>query len=494
MSRFSLGKGDECLVCPPSPSRPGWLWLLLLGAVLIWVSMAVMPVSAAPGSDTPGTSGYLVQPGDSLVILAQRFGLSVRALMRLNGLRHPRQLYPGQVLRIPDVTIDLSQTYFVEGEDAMAWLGRWAELEPEVLARRNGLLRMVPLVPGVAVRLPVGTVPCAVPLRSVPWLKRAPRVGGAIWSGRTLAAVLQVNPYPLPSDATLILPPSDNACPEVHGESRRDSMLQTWSLRPQPVTRGEVAVLMIETGAPISSCHVAYLDRSEPCYTGDAPSRQWVTWLGISPLVEPGLYPVTVTFEMPGGPTEVASFSLAVAAGHYDYERIDLPADRQALLDPQRTRLERLKIAELRERRTSERFWTMPFLRPVEAPVTSYYGSRRSYGAGFTSYHAGVDFRAQVGEPVSAPAAGQVVLAEPLVVRGRAVVIDHGWGIVSGFWHLSAIEVSVGEWVSAGQRVGQVGNTGLSTGPHLHWELWVNGVAVNPLSWVDPESALVWEE
>ena len=100
--------------------------------------------------------------------------------------------------------------------------------------------------------------------------------------------------------------------------------------------------------------------------------------------------------------------------------------------------------------------------------------------------HEGEDLSAAAGTPVSAPAAGTVVLAEPLFVRGNAVVLDHGQGVYSGYWHLSELAVTVGERVTVGQRLGAVGSTGLSTGAHLHWELHVAGVAVDPLQWVEP--------
>lgn len=467
--------------------------LFLLLIAFGWMAGAAVPASAASSSDNPMGASYFVQPGDSLVVLARRFGLPVREIMRLNGVQHPRELYPGQVLEIPNAAIDFSHLYFVEEGDALAWLGRWTGLEPEALAQRNRMVRTAPLMPGQAVRLSVRPSWCAIPVHSASLLTRAPRLAGSVLSGQALASVLRLNPYPLPNDATLVLPTLDGACPEVRRDSG-GSLLQKWFIRPQPVVRGEVGMLAVETQGVVG-CSVAYLDRSEPCYAMDSQAESWIAWLSIPPLSEPGLYTVTVTLEAAGfGGAEAISLPLSVAAGRYDYERIDLPADRRVLLDPQRTLAERAKITELRKLRTADRFWEVPFLRPLEAPVTSFYGSRRSYGTGFTSYHAGVDFRAQAGEPVFAPAAGRVVLAEPLVVRGHAVIIDHGWGVVSGFWHLSAIEVEVGELITAGQRVGLVGNTGLSTGPHLHWELWVNGVAVNPLSWVAPESALEWGE
>jgi murein DD-endopeptidase MepM/ murein hydrolase activator NlpD len=80
--------------------------------------------------------------------------------------------------------------------------------------------------------------------------------------------------------------------------------------------------------------------------------------------------------------------------------------------------------------------------------------------------------------------AGVVILAENLPVRGNATIIDHGWGVITGYWHQSEIYVAVGDVVAPGQTIGVVGSTGRSTGPHLHWEMWVGGVQVDPMQWV----------
>ena len=94
------------------------------------------------------------------------------------------------------------------------------------------------------------------------------------------------------------------------------------------------------------------------------------------------------------------------------------------------------------------------------------------------------DFGGGVGTPIYAPAAGTVVLAEALTVRGNAVLIDHGLGLYSGYWHQSQFVVEAGQTVQPGDLIGYIGNTGLVTGPHLHWEMRLQGIAVNPLQWV----------
>jgi murein DD-endopeptidase MepM/ murein hydrolase activator NlpD len=135
---------------------------------------------------------------------------------------------------------------------------------------------------------------------------------------------------------------------------------------------------------------------------------------------------------------------------------------------------------------TEEQLWDGIFGLPLAGDLrtTAPFGQRRSYSGGpVSSYHSGQDLGADVGVPVYAPMTGTVALAEPLQVRGQVVILDHGLGVFTGFWHLSQIDVTAGQTVAKGELVGQVGNTGLSTGPHLHWEMRVRGVPVDPLQW-----------
>jgi murein DD-endopeptidase MepM/ murein hydrolase activator NlpD len=177
---------------------------------------------------------------------------------------------------------------------------------------------------------------------------------------------------------------------------------------------------------------------------------------------------------------------IIVENGRFGYERIDLPASRASLLDPAVVATERERLDALRNTFTPQRYWVSAFQRPCMGTISSYFGAHRAYSGGpYTSYHSGVDFRAPGGTPVYAPAGGIVALAEPLAVRGNAVVIDHGWGVLTGYWHLSSIEVQAGEQVTPGDVIGKVGSTGLSTGAHLHWEVWVGGVSVDGLQWME---------
>lgn len=128
--------------------------------------------------------------------------------------------------------------------------------------------------------------------------------------------------------------------------------------------------------------------------------------------------------------------------------------------------------------------WTAPFDRPRTATVTSRFGSGRMFNGTLTSRHLGVDFRGGVGAPVHAANRGVVALVDDFFLAGNVVYIDHGGGVVTGYFHLSKTLVAAGDTVDRGQEIGRVGATGRVTGPHLHWSARYGEVTVNPLDLV----------
>ena len=125
---------------------------------------------------------------------------------------------------------------------------------------------------------------------------------------------------------------------------------------------------------------------------------------------------------------------------------------------------------------------TMVF--PVNAPLTSGFGTRIHPILGYRRFHAGVDFGASTGSPIWAADSGQVIFAGWYGGYGRAVIINHGSGITTLYGHASQVYVSEGQMVQQGQAIAAVGSTGLSTGPHLHFEVRQNGTPVNPMGYL----------
>ncbi len=132
--------------------------------------------------------------------------------------------------------------------------------------------------------------------------------------------------------------------------------------------------------------------------------------------------------------------------------------------------------------------WEGKFILPVEGKIVGKYGVKRRAGREFLWSHKGVDLMVPEGTPVWAANSGEVILAEEgFYLHGKTVMIDHGQGITTIYLHLESIDVRKGDKVTKGQIIGRVGKTGLATGPHLHWGLYVHGVPVDPLPWVERE-------
>lgn len=128
--------------------------------------------------------------------------------------------------------------------------------------------------------------------------------------------------------------------------------------------------------------------------------------------------------------------------------------------------------------------WTESFVNPRPSSITSRFGSGRMFNGTLSSRHLGVDFSGAVGTPVRAANRGVVALVGDFFLAGNVVYIDHGAGIVTGYFHLSRALVAAGDTVQKGQQIGLVGATGRVTGPHLHWNARYGAVTVNPLDLV----------
>ena len=135
-------------------------------------------------------------------------------------------------------------------------------------------------------------------------------------------------------------------------------------------------------------------------------------------------------------------------------------------------------------------FWRADFHWPATGRISTHFGSQRVYGDVPASYHGGMDIAAPRGTPVTAPVPGVVRLAAgPFSLEGNLVIIDHGRGLYSVMMHLSKIDVKPGDILAQGDKIGEIGSTGRSTGPHLHWGMTWNGVKVDPEALVPPMPA-----
>ena len=175
---------------------------------------------------------------------------------------------------------------------------------------------------------------------------------------------------------------------------------------------------------------------------------------------------------------------LAVEAVPAPRQNLLVPASLAALATGPVALEEAARLAALTSAVRPERLWSGEFRVPLIGPRTTGFGDRRDYADGHVAAHGGYDVAAPERTPVLAAATGVVTHTGPFPQRGATVILDHGWGVYTVYAHLAETHVTVGQPVTQGEAVGSVGSTGLSTGPHLHWEVRLRGQAVDPDGWI----------
>lgn len=220
------------------------------------------------------------------------------------------------------------------------------------------------------------------------------------------------------------------------------------------------------------------------------PDR-WTALGAVSALQPAGQLLLQVEVALPDGRTALARSVVEVRDARYPIERVDLPQEVQDSLANNRTALaeERARVNAIWPVFTSQKLWDGRFVMPAEGRIVSRFGTQRSYNGGpVDSFHEGVDIANESGTPIYAPARGRVVLVEPnFVARGGAIILDHGWGLHSGYWHMEQVLAHEGQIVEPGELIGHMGSRGMSTAPHLHWEVRIGPLSVDPLEWVERE-------
>jgi murein DD-endopeptidase MepM/ murein hydrolase activator NlpD len=210
--------------------------------------------------------------------------------------------------------------------------------------------------------------------------------------------------------------------------------------------------------------------------------------LAVPATAEPGFASIRIE----GSPKLAAEIFVVIKERQFNSEEIALNAALTGIRtdpDPQKT-AEANQLWAILSRMGRDIHYLGKFTPPVSSTRrTSFFGDRRVYGysngKSDTSIHAGVDYGVPKGTPVAACAPGRVALARPRIVTGNSVVIEHLPGVYSLYYHLDKIEVQEGSLVQAGTVLGQSGETGLATGPHLHWEIRVSGENTDPDAFIN---------
>ncbi|MCB0212367.1 MAG: LysM peptidoglycan-binding domain-containing M23 family metallopeptidase [Anaerolineae bacterium] len=397
-----------------------------------------MPVKAdSPIQEHGEPFVYNVQPGDTLIFIALKYNLNLADIALANRLQNPGLIVPGQQLILPGIaaspnqkasTVIGEQTHKVQPGETISSIASLYYASADDVIALNKLPDPDLLQVGQLLKVPVIQPPPSDPL---------------VW-------------------------------PFTHISLSEPTIIQGRTLVVHVSLADEATLTGNFEGQTFSFYH-------------DSGNDYWAI-VAIHALIEPDIYQIHLTATMPDGQTVNHAENLNIIEGPYSSEAIVVDDTRAGLLAPEVIQQEREELEAQWLQVTPRPLWEGPFGFPVdENPprVTSDFGTRRTYNdSSAMSFHGGSDFGGGVGVPIYAPASGIVVLAEPLHVRGNAVLIDHGMGLFSGYWHQSKIVVTAGQRVQPGDLIGYIGDTGLVTGPHLHWEFRLNGIAVEPLQWV----------
>lgn len=463
----------------------------ILLILLIFVLFFCTGLTYAQGIK-PGGPIYIVQPGDTLWSIAQRFRVSVDDLTKINNLSNPNQLSEGIQLIIPGLegiegtltTIDIPY-----GETLRS-ISRRYRIPIAMIARLNHMVSPLELFAGSTLVIPVSD-------SSAPGFSRLTLTTEQPLL--ELAVVHNQNPWKLLLDnelgSSIEALPGDILLISGGGEQGPSGMLAeitSISINPSFPRQGKTTVVKIETQSQDErSFSGSFLGHELHFFPNGI--GEYVALQGVHAMTEPGIYSLQIQLQKGDGSKFSFSQMVNVRSVNYPYDK-PLTVD-PATIDPAVTKPEDDKWLALASTFTQEKMWDKLFQIPSPLPIdycletgdcwSSHFGNRRSYnGSAYIYYHTGLDVFGGSGTEIYAAAPGVVVFAGPLTIRGNATLIDHGWGVYTGYLHQSEILVKVGDKVESGQLIGLVGGTGRVEGPHLHWELLVGGVQVDPLDWL----------
>jgi len=238
----------------------------------------------------------------------------------------------------------------------------------------------------------------------------------------------------------------------------------------KPVPGG---VAVVDLGAGDTAPSVRYQDK--PVLVIKEDQQRWIAIVGVPLSVKPGPQRISVN----GSQT----LSFQVGSKHYVEQRITIKNQQQ--VNPNAANLKRIQRELAEQTQAYQQFSArqpsnLLFDKPVNGPLSSPFGLRRFFNGEERNPHSGLDFAANSGTPIKAPAAGKVILVGDYFFNGKTVFVDHGQGLISMFCHLSLIGVNVGDELPRGGVLGKVGATGRATGPHLHWNVSLNDARVDP--------------
>ncbi len=443
------------------------------------------------GNSPPTTSGpvYIVQAGDGLSSIASRFGVSLNDLIAANNIPDVNNISIGDKVIIPglDGVTGILSTAIVGYGDTLHSISRSNQISEDFLRQLNHITSPAEMYAGVS--LVYSQKDNFTPLTNkLDVATGETLLEASVLAGSDAATLTEINSLPgswaaLPGD--ILYAPGKAA--DGAGPNGMPSALIKVSVAPVPIKQGGTAVITVQTAAGVTLGGKLV---DQPLHFFPMDDGEQVALQGINAMLDPGPYPLRLEATLPDGSKQSFEQMIVVQSGYYPEDPV--LSVEPATIDPAVNDPENAKLLALTAPATPQKYWQGAFKNPSVFPdcFTSQFGDRRTYiGTGtnetFYSYHSGLDFCGGSGLAISAAADGVVIFTGLLTVHGNTTIIDNGWGVYSEYCHQSEIDVQVGQHVKAGDKIGNVGATGRVTGAHLHFEIWVNGIEVQPMDWLE---------
>lgn len=421
----------------------------------------LIPLEPAPQILPP--TQHTVQPGETLRTIAEAYGVDEPTLIQLNGIANPNLVYVGQVIIIVPETEVAAENALLETDEA---------LPAEEIVIENTGAGDLGIVNTLTTTGQQHTIQSGETLFTI-----AQRYGVSMQDLQTANNI--ANASIIYVGQALVIPGVE----PVQDAVQLPAAITTLDLTPLTLREGKTGRVRL-TSRSAAQVTATFLERSLPVITLD-DGVSFIIW-AVAPLGgTPGIYPFALSITETSGEVTNFTFNIQIEAGGYGRVNVSLPADKTSLLGKPVEDNELGILRSVTGKFNPERYFDGPMGLPAAAAMNSSFGTLRAYNGGsFDSYHFGADFAGAAGSAILAAASGRVVLADTLNIRGTSVILDHGWGVYTNYSHMSEHYVNIGEFVQTGQVIGAVGSSGRAQGPHLHWEIWVNGVPVDPLQWV----------
>ncbi len=252
------------------------------------------------------------------------------------------------------------------------------------------------------------------------------------------------------------------------------------------IANGKTALLEFEKEVDVSYEKIVVGKKSYKIFTNPLDAAKAYALLPMSYYEKPSDKKVKILYkEKDEQKANVLIFH--VEDGKYKKETIKVQKSKVKLnkKDKKRASKEYAEAMKIYKRITNKSYITKKFIVPLDTKITSSFGKARVYNDTLNGYHSGTDFRAKVGTPLIASNDGVIVLAKDRFYSGNSVIIDHGQGIYTCYYHMSKFDIKKGDEVKRGELLGLSGSTGRVTGPHLHFSVRVGGEQVDPLQLIE---------